>query len=435
MTTPPRAPVPLWLLIERRFIPDCCARKSARWIEEFRAAARLWGNALGRDATTDDFSVPSLAKLCNDLRHARYPVHRIRRCRSRLRGLWRYAHRIGLAPRCEPVKVDAVPVLLQLPSAVRRDTPPQVFSKPAKPPKFPTDERLKRPAEPGTLRHLFTTGYIPQRLMGKTDDAIREHVAVHRQLLRHYGRDILIGEQSNALLADHLAWIYRAAGSAYVVNKHRACWFAQWRFAHDQGLIATLPRFPKMKVEMRAPDAWTLDEMKRLLAVATPWWKALLLVGYYSLQRRRALFGIPAAHVDFDQAWIDFPPSSNKTSVGPRCRIGPDCIAALREIWPTVGKLIFERPPAVHVEFRKLLKAAGVRPSQRRNGQFHKLRRTGATHACARGGLSVVSTLLGHSSVYVTLRYIDQTQLPAHDTTRLLPQLLDVVPPIERTEP
>lgn len=81
---------------------------------------------------------------------------RIRRCRTRLLTLWRYAHRIGLAPRCEPVKVAAVPVLLQLPSADRQDTPPQVFSNKARPLKFPTDELLKLPAEPGTLRHLFT---------------------------------------------------------------------------------------------------------------------------------------------------------------------------------------------------------------------------------------------------------------------------------------
>jgi len=47
-------------------------------------------------------------------------------------------------------------VLLQLPSADRQDTPPQVFSNKARPLKFPTDELLKLPAEPGTLRHLFT---------------------------------------------------------------------------------------------------------------------------------------------------------------------------------------------------------------------------------------------------------------------------------------
>jgi len=179
--------------------------------------------------------------------------------------------------------------------------------------------------------------------------------------------------------------------------------------------------------------AESLDRAR--LAAATPWWRALLLVGYYTLQRRRALFEIPVDNVDLEQGWIDFPPSGNKTSVGPRCRIGADCVVALRPHLVDAHPLVFRRPPDLHRQFRALLKAANVRPSQRHNGQFHKLRRTGVTHTCARGGLAVICDLLGHSSIYLTLRYIDHTQLPAHDTNRLLPQLLDRVPPIERTEP
>jgi hypothetical protein len=39
--------------------------------------------------------------------------------------------------------------------------------------------------------------------------------------------------------------------------------------------------------------------------------------------------------------------------------------------------------------------------------------------------MAVVCDLLGQSSIYVTKLYIDKTQLPGHDVTRLLPLLMD----------
>jgi integrase len=411
------ATVPLSLLVDRRFVPDCCGGKSAEYASSFRAAVRLWGAELGRPATNVDFTVEGVAAFLNVLPHAGYNVNRIRSCRTRLLTLWRYAHRVGLAGRCEPVKVDAIPVLLQLPSADRPEPAPRVFS------------IYNRPLNPGTVRGYFALTFKPQALLSKSQTLIGEHESAQRSLWRHYG-ELELTDQTDQLAAEHFAWMKdKGRKSNWSINHVRRAWFTQWRHAHAGGLVAKLPTLRALKVGRGAPDAWTIDEMKRLLGAADPWWRAILLVGYWTLQRRRALLSIPDANVDLAGGWIDFPPSSIKTDDGIRCRIGPDAVAALRAFWPATGGLLFrwetKKLKALHEQFGELLRRAEVRPSVRKNGQFHKLRRTGATHAVIKGGMAVVCDLLGQSSIYVTKRYIDKTQLPGHDVTRLLPVLTD----------
>ena len=141
--------------------------------------------------------------------------------------------------------------------------------------------------------------------------------------------------------------------------------------------------------------------------------------------RRRALLTIPADAVDLAGGWIDFPPSSIKTNDGIRCRIGSDAIAAIRPLAMSTIGICFDATPIASAANSALLQSAGVPASYRDNCHFHKLRRTGATHAVIRGGMAVVCDLLGQSSIYVTKKYVDKSQLAGHDVTRLLPLLMD----------
>lgn len=190
-------------------------------------------------------------------------------------------------------------------------------------------------------------------------------------------------------------------------------------------------------MERESPDAWTLEEMRRIIAAADDWWRALLLLGYWTLQRKRALFGLPIRNVDLESGMVEFPASAIKNRGGLRCKVGDDAIAAIKKILVHCTKKqvhcstnLFTWAHDQHtlnLQFDALLDAARVPRSRRKKlNKFHKLRRIGATHAVIRGGMSVVCDLLGHSSIYVTKRYIDTTQLPGHDVTRLLPCLTDV---------
>jgi integrase len=64
-----------------------------------------------------------------------------------------------------------------------------------------------------------------------------------------------------------------------------------------------------------------------------------------------------------------------------------------------------------------------TRSRRRRLSLWHRIRRTSATHVAARSSIAAASMLLGHTSEYVTERYIDRRQLPKRDVTAILPDL------------
>ena len=66
--------------------------------------------------------------------------------------------------------------------------------------------------------------------------------------------------------------------------------------------------------------------------------------------------------------------------------------------------------PSLTAGLRRLLNQAGL-PSGTRD-LWHKIRRTFATQVCGSGGIAVAQSMLGHSSVAVTKRYIDPSQMP-----------------------
>lgn len=415
-------PIKLRLLAERRFIPDCCASASSRYVSSVRVAIRLWTDALQREPTTNDLAIDAVVNFFRRLRYVGYKKRSLREYAKRVRALWRYAHRLGVAaqPRRFYIAVNGKIVIS------RRQ---KLFEQP-----------VLLPPPPGTVEHYFETIYCPQDLLGVSPGTIDEYRWHLHSLFVHHGRHVLLRELTDVFLAEHFRWMLDQGRTAWGVNNFRKYLFAVWRHAASRGLVDRAPLLKPLRVKRGAPDAWTIDEMKRILSVANEWWSALLLVGYWTLQRRRALFSIPVANVDLDAGWIDFPPAAMKSAIGIRCRVGADAVAAIRRLAPLDRELLFVWPGDEKErdrQFRALLRRAGVAPSKRKNGLFHKLRRTGATHAVIRGGMVVVCDLLGQSDVYVTKRYIDKTQLPGHDVTRLLPLLVpenvdDEQPPQER---
>jgi hypothetical protein len=269
-------PARLSLLVDRHFLGDCCANRSERYRSSFRRSVRLWASDLGREPTTEDLNAEAIAAFLRHLRHAGYGVERRREYRTRIRTLWAYAHRLGISKPPATVGVNRR----------RRSTPPrgEAETGPAK-----TLELTETPAEPGTVRHYFKTVYAPQQLIDKCPAHVAEHWSAIRSLIAHYGRDLQLVEQVDALAADHFAWMKLAGKSNYAINNVRRAWFAQWRHAATAGLVDRHPTVKKFKVPRQAPDAWTIEEMKRMLSVADTWWRAILLVGYWTLQRRRAL--------------------------------------------------------------------------------------------------------------------------------------------------
>ena len=303
----------------------------------------------------------------------------------------------------------------------------------------PRCRKLPEPqGEPGTLLHFFQTAYRPQALLEASEISRDNYLATFRKLRACFGRELRLDELSASAVATFLAWLQERGASPN--GSHRRRLLALWRYANELALAAPVPRMRKARVQREVPDAWSLDELARLIAatprlekpaiggVAAPdYWRALLLVGYWTALRRSSLLRLKPEDLDVN-GWLDVPALAMKNGHGQRFRLGQDAIDA-------VAKILGPRPHifpklsdggALGEHFRALVDLAGLPRSRHKRGLFHKLRRTSITHTAARAGLAAAIALAGHSGPYVTERYLDPRFLTGNDATQWLPRLPDV---------
>lgn len=401
--------VRLATLFEQLFLPIKLQNASVDYVSQHRTALRWLADALGREPTIDDLRPESLASFEEALRSAGIRQSRRDALKQRLFGLWRFAHHVGLSGPFTRGRKAA---------------------------------RLELAAAEGSVWHYFESVYRPQKLIGCERCTLDTYRTAFRFLRRHYGRDILIDEQTDQLAADHLEWLLARGITARRVNAHRGCWFTVWRFAKERGAIGQLPTVRKLRCEEDEPDAWTEDEAARIVEAcaslrtwpdiagirADRYFRALLLVGWWTALRRGTLLKLRRADVDFDSAWLTVTGSKMKNRRGKRFRLGADALEAVRQIWFPERELIFpwpfnDRCRMFYRYFDHVVSVAGIAPSTRNMGKLHKWRRTVATVVAVKAGLMAASALLGHSAADVTRRYIDPSKMPGADATQILPSI------------
>ena len=307
-------------------------------------------------------------------------------------------------------------------------------------------QELLPPAPEGSLRSLFETRYVPERMLDCTPGSIAQSRRALRRLYLHYGRDVMLTELDDSLIADHLSWLKldQKLGHCTVNTGHRCTLLAVWRFAVEMNLMPKDPRVRKLKELRHEPDSWDPEDVLRLVNATTIFagreadhsvpmdlmWRALLLTEWWTALRAGTLLKIKRQNVNLQTGWIYVEPESVKTGRGKKFRLGPDAVAALQAIWEPKRDLMFPWPyrrESLWRYFCKLQKAASVPESSRKSmSRFHKLRRTVATQAAVSAGLPAAIALLDHSGPEVTRRYLDPSKLPGCDATAFLPQLIDL---------
>ena len=295
-----------------------------------------------------------------------------------------------------------------------------------------------------TVRGYFESDYAGEAMVGVRETSIESTRLTLRALHKFAGRDIYLAEQSDKLASDFFRSLLDRGLSRATVNRYRRTWFAVWRYAFDRGLVKRLPRVKRLKEIHNPPDSWELSELRRLIDAALEfrktdlygevrcnlWWNAIFRIAYYTGLRRGSLLSICRADLYLKTALLYVPGENMKNRQGQMFQLGADAIAAVENIWLPQRLLLF--PSQHHTgtlskHFAQIMVAAGLPPGRRKGlSKFHKLRRTVATQIAARAGCAAASSLLGHSSGYVTARYIDATKLPGHDVTAILPNLVAV---------
>jgi integrase len=252
-------------------------------------------------------------------------------------------------------------------------------------------------------------------------------------------------------VAEFLRWYAEgnfAAGiaprSPATVNGRRKEILALWAVAIDEGLVDRAPnkrRVPRWKEPRRAPDAWTLEELARLLRhlerlryyvgeiPAGHYWPSIVLAIYSTGCRISALLSTRTADVSLstEPAWLRVRAEAMKTYEDKVFQLTPQAARAIALHYDPERDLVWPWPYGKAYFFRKLrgeVKAAGLRLNGGAMGLTHKFRRTHVTTLARVAGIEAASRSAGHKSLAMTIdHYLDPTQLTGTLGIEQLPEI------------
>lgn len=283
-----------------------------------------------------------------------------------------------------------------------------------------------------TLTTFFEATYSPLRLVGCSNH--HQYAVQIRHLRRFLEREPELSDFHDDTLTRFLGWL-GSGRSAATVNKARTHLLALWRFAARKKLVAEYPDVVKIKEPERIPRAWTVEQVKILLAATTlmhgrygsipapDWWQAFLRVLFDSGERASATLAMRWSWIDLDSGRVTIPAEYRKGKVKDASYIlRTAAMEALRKIRGP-GEDVFPWPlcrASFFLHFGKLLRRAKL-PSDRRS-KSQKMRRTFASHLESAGGNATQA--LQHSSRSVTERsYLDPAIVGRVAPSSLLPEV------------
>jgi integrase len=279
-----------------------------------------------------------------------------------------------------------------------------------------------------TLRGFFDQVYRPRRLLTGSEGTIVQYGVAIRHFARFLGRPALLADLTEKPIGDFLMSFSRGRqpGTVWSARKNLLSLAA---YAHRKGLLAEVPDVAPVKRLHRAPQAYTVADIERLLAAARQatgdvagvpaglFWSALFLVAYDTGARSTPLWRLE--WTDWRPPCLLFRAENAKTRQEQLIRVSPQTAAAIEAIRKPERKLIFACPWERRQRYNRLrwiFQAAGL-PSGRRD-LIQKIRRTTATVMFENGGDP--TRQLGHASDSMTrAHYLD----PSHAQ-----QACDVLP-------
>jgi integrase len=309
----------------------------------------------------------------------------------------------------------------------------------ASPMGFPSDNKKTRPknrrpdlylldAPPGeqTISGFFETVYAPRRFVDCSKNTVVSYRTAVRRLNEFCRCVVLLSRLCDDLVERFLVWLAECGYPPATRKRMRGEILAIARFSFRKRFTDYQPRdVDAIKLPKIEPDAWSVAEVGRLLAVAAStegtvsgfpariYWPALLMLIYDTGLRINALMRLRMEDVDLETGWVKARWATQKQRADQVLPIHRDTIALLLQMGDRDRDLLFPFPfkssEALTSRLRLLLQRAGL-PSGKRE-LFHKLRRTAGTMTAAASDEFAAMRLLGHSSINVTRRYLDRTKL------------------------
>lgn len=292
------------------------------------------------------------------------------------------------------------------------------------------------------LHRFYADKYRPLRLSDAAPQTKQHYPAMLNRLREFAACDVTLDQLSDDFVERFMVWARQRGAAPATVNGYRACILALWRFAYRKRYLDDQPRcVEKLKLPRRIPEAWSLEEVNRLLRAAAGtegticgvaagvWWPALLLVLYDTGLRIAAVMNLTREALDMETGELFVPAEIQKHNSDQVFRLHRDTLDAVRLLEPRTREMLIpwhaefnERTNGMlYSGYRKILHRAGLAAGRR--DLFHKLRRTSGTLLASVAGDKAGADHLGHSDpkVFVT-HYLDPRKLNRARATDLLPR-------------
>jgi len=291
-----------------------------------------------------------------------------------------------------------------------------------------------------TLTELFDNLYRPLRLRGRSPATARLYGWTIRAYGRYLGREPTLADLDELALARYLE--ARAVQvRPFTAEKERTQLVALAGLAWERRLLDVKPNVPPGPIPDRVPEAWSLDELRRLLAAAADpatyrrgkpgrpplfkrppaeiaprgvdaEWKArffsAILPALWETGERIGAM-LEARVDDYQRPHLVVRAEARKGRKRDKCYRLTDatCDRIEQLLAGRTGGRVFDWPQTrthLWTTFGMAVRAAGL--DTRHRVRFHQIRRSAASHYAAAGGDACA--MLDHSSPRITTRwYLD----------------------------
>lgn len=295
-----------------------------------------------------------------------------------------------------------------------------------------------------TLRDVLERYAVLQNLSDRTVTLYTHTLDRFRDCLGH---EPTVDDLDDMVVAGFLRWRAvtshkgRKLVSAASVAKDKcqlvamANFAAKKRMRKSDGELVEFLSLPRGRTIRHAPQAYTLDEVRRLILEARKrdgqvaghpagwWWSTLIYTAWETAERIGALLALRWADVDLEARTVLFRAETRKGRSHDLLRpITPDLAKLLQPevrqqdelVWPWDRK----QYTSIWASLRLLAKRAGVRGTG-----FHKLRKSSASYLAAAGGDATEH--LGHAKPEVTRQHYLDSRITQTRTA------IDFLPPLD----
>jgi site-specific recombinase XerD len=222
----------------------------------------------------------------------------------------------------------------------------------------PRSKNVETSAQPGTVRHFFETVYKVRKLLGKSPNTVRLYANTFRNFRHYLGREALLSDLNEEAIAGLVTWHLERGRTVETAVKDAGQLMAIARYAARKRAIEIEPELTLPVPPQRAPMAWMKDELAAIFSAvdelpgrigqhqARDWWRALLLMLYYTAERVGALIALRWENVNLRQSSVLVPAELRKgRRADKHFPLPPVAIKALLKLKAEAGtEKVFEWP-------------------------------------------------------------------------------------------